>query len=118
MTATLADFIRDRRKELGLSQTELSNRTGNRLSHTTVANLENGTDPRTGKPRHPRAETLRILAPALEASYGMLAELAGYIIKEDSEEYGEERSELDGKLLTEEEKAIVRALRESKNRKA
>lgn len=111
MTVELAEFIRKRRKQLGLSQTELSNRTGGRLSHTTIANLEYGVDPRTKKPRHPRAVTLQILAPVIEASYAQLAELAGYIVKEDSEDYAIERSVLDGEPLTEQEKAVIRALR-------
>jgi transcriptional regulator with XRE-family HTH domain len=114
VTAALADFIRKRRRELGLSQTEASERTKGRLSHTTIANLEKGTDPRTGKPRHPRAVTLKILAPALEVSYETLAELAGYILKEGGEKYGTEQSSLDGRHLTEEEKAIIRALRDSR----
>ncbi len=115
MNAGLAEFIRDRRRELSLSQAELSRRTSGRLSHTTIANLEKGADPRTGKPRHPRAITLRILAPVLETTYEHLAALAGYGgISEEKTTYGGKTTALDGRLLNAEEKAVIRALRDAK----
>lgn len=115
MSIELAEFIRERRRELRISQTELSQRTGGRLSHTTIANLEKGTDPRTGKPRHPRAVTLRILAPVLDSTYEHLAALAGYLgASEKKSVYGADDPILDGRPLSNEEKAIVRAVRSSK----
>ena len=115
MSIELAGFIRERRRELSISQTELSRRTGGRLSHTTIANLEKGTDPRTGKPRHPRAVTLGILAPFLETTYEYLAVLAGYFgTSESKEAYQAQEPVLNGRPLSEQEKAIVRAVRSSR----
>lgn len=112
MSIELAEFIRERRREQGISQAELSQRTNGRLSHTTIANLEKGTDPRTGKPRHPRAVTLDILAPVLETTYEHLAALAGYLgTSESKESYRVQETTLDGRTLSEQEKAIVRAMR-------
>lgn len=116
MTSELSEFIEARRKELGLSQAELSKRTSGGLSHTTIANLEKGTDPRTGKPRYPRAVTLQMLAPVLETPYDQLAELAGYIIRDETSPYKSDYASLDNKALTEQEKAVIRALRESKKK--
>lgn len=114
MSIELAEFIRERRREQGISQAELSQRTDGRLSHTTIANLEKGTDPRTGKPRHPRAVTLDILAPVLETTYEHLAALAGYLgTSENKESYRVPETTLDGRPLSEQEKAIVRAVRNS-----
>ena len=116
MTSELGEFIEARRRELGLSQAEVSKRTSGGLSHTTIANLEKGTDPRTGKPRHPRAVTLQMLAPVLETPYDQLAELAGYIIRDEPGQYKTDNAILDGRQLTEQEKAVIRALRESKKK--
>ncbi len=114
MSIELAEFIRERRREQGISQAELSQRTDGRLSHTTIANLEKGTDPRTGKPRHPRAVTLDILAPVLETTYEHLAALAGYLgASERKEDYQTREPVLDGQPLSAQEKAIVRAVRTS-----
>ncbi len=112
MTDKLASYIEKRRQSLGMSQTEVSRRTKRRLSHTTIANLEKGIDPRTGKPRQPRVETLKILAPALDTTYDELAERAGYIMREQAAGYNV-RSELDGLPLTGTEKEVVRALRKA-----
>ena len=115
MSTKLAHFIRDRRRELSISQAELSRRTDGRLSPTTIAKLEKGTDPRTGKPRHPRAVTLEILAPVLETTYEHLAALAGYLGTGESKEvYQVQEPNLDGRPLSEQEKAIVRAIRNSR----
>ena len=113
MAERLGAFIRQKRHELKMSRIELARNTNGRLSHTTIANLEKGVDPRTGKPRQPRAETLRLLAPALGCSYEDLAELAGYISREEKQAYVVQEAAVDGKRLSPQELAVIRALREA-----
>ncbi|MEN6326043.1 MAG: XRE family transcriptional regulator [Syntrophomonas sp.] len=64
MNNELGKFLKRIRAEKDLSLRELSARTG--LSHSYLNNLENGADPRTGKPVSPTLPTLDKLAKGLD----------------------------------------------------
>lgn len=69
---------------------DIADKTG--LSHTYIADIENGYRRGSKKPIHPTPETLKKLSKALDASYGELMVLAGYWGK--NEEYDDLLTEI------------------------
>jgi SOS-response transcriptional repressor LexA len=74
MNNDLGQLIKNIRTQKHLSLRELSTLTG--ISRTYLNNLENGADPRTGKPLSPTVSTLAKLAPVLELSVHKLIAIA------------------------------------------
>ena len=87
---------------------DIANRTG--ISHTYLALLEKGTDPRTEKPIQLSVSVLRKLADAYNYPFEKLMAAAGYSPKESGEDQSGEWPEMlsfirqAAPLLTEEEK--------------
>lgn len=71
---TLAEFVKERRGELRISQRELAKRSG--LSPTYIANIELGVNPSTGKPISPTIDAMQGLAKGLSVSYEELDRVA------------------------------------------
>jgi|GEM_PF-358261 len=69
--SAIGRFIADLRVEKGLSQRELSDKSG--ISNTEISRLE------SGKRAKPSPETLRVIAKALDTEYSDLMRVAGYI---------------------------------------
>jgi len=75
----LGNYLRHLRGKRSLR--EIAERTG--LSHTYIADIENGVRRGTNKPLKPSPETLRKLSRALDVSYSDLMIKAGYWNKDD-----------------------------------
>jgi len=81
----IARKLRDLRERQRFSQEELARRAN--LSPQSIAKIEAGFDPRSGKPVNPTPDTLRRIADALSANhpedapeyYRQLMEAAGYL---------------------------------------
>lgn len=71
---TLAEFVKERRGELRISQRELAKRSG--LSPTYIANIELGVNPSTGKPISPTIDAMQALSKGLGVSYEELDRVA------------------------------------------
>lgn len=69
----LGKFIKKLRMEKDLSLRELAEQTG--LSHSYLCNLENGSDPRSGKPLSPTIPTLEKLSAGLNVSLHKLIDM-------------------------------------------
>lgn len=73
----LEKFIRQKRKELGLSLREFAEMC--EISHSYLDNLEKGRDARSGKPISPTIETMQKLASGLKISLIEILRIAGFI---------------------------------------
>lgn len=73
----LGKFIRQKRKELGLSLREFAEMC--EISHSYLDNLEKGWDARSGKPISPTIETLQKLASGLKISLIEILRIGGFI---------------------------------------
>lgn len=72
------DYLKDRRKEIGLSQRQLSELSG--VSNTEISRLE------SGYRQNPSPKILKAIAPYLGVSYSDLLKEAGYIDESIDEE--------------------------------
>lgn len=72
------DYLKDKRKEKGLSQRQLSELSG--VSNTEISRLE------SGNRQNPSPKILKAISPYLGVSYGDLLKEAGYIDKTIDEE--------------------------------
>ena len=70
-------LLKREREERGLSLREAASKIG--ISHTYIANLEKGVDPKTGKKFEPTPAVLRKIANFYNISYMKLMFLCGYI---------------------------------------
>lgn len=76
MDNKLGEFLKEKRTKEGLSLREFADYLN--ISHTYLSKLENGCDPRTGKPVSPTIETLKQLSNALGLSLEELLQISGY----------------------------------------
>jgi len=93
----LGKRLQELRENKGLSLRQAHELTD--ISHSYIRNIENGFDPRSGRPIYPSPDTLKKIAKAYGASYEELFELAGYTTAEnfkddDSEAIKKERNRL------------------------
>jgi transcriptional regulator with XRE-family HTH domain len=93
----LGKKLQELRTKNNLSLRDAHHLTG--ISHSYIRNIENGFDPRSGRPIYPSPDTLKKFAQAYGASYDELLKLAGYasieqIKKDDEEEVKKERNRL------------------------
>lgn len=73
----LGKFIKQKRKELGLSLRDFAEMC--EISHSYLDNLEKGRDARSGKPVSPTIETLQKLAFGLKISLIEILRIGGFI---------------------------------------
>lgn len=77
MENTLGKYLHNEREKRNMSLREFSELLG--ISHTYLNKLENGKDPRNGKPVSPTIETLNEISKALHVSLEYLLEVSGYV---------------------------------------
>ena len=77
MENTLGKYLHNEREKRNMSLREFSELLG--ISHTYLNKLENGIDPRYGKPVSPTIETLNEISKALHVSLEYLLEVSGYV---------------------------------------
>ena len=77
MENTLGKYLHSERTKRNMSLREFSELLG--ISHTYLNKLENGKDPRNGKPVSPTIETLKEISKALHVSLEYLLEVSGYV---------------------------------------
>lgn len=77
MENTLGKYLHSEREKRNMSLREFSELLG--ISHTYLNKLENGKDPRNGKPVSPTIETLNEISKALHVSLEYLLEVSGYV---------------------------------------
>lgn len=82
MENTLGDYLRNERKKRNMSLRDFSELLG--ISHTYLNKLENGKDPRNGKPVSPTIETLNEISKSLNVSLEYLLKMAGYVDNDNS----------------------------------
>lgn len=73
----LGKFIKQKRKELGLSLRDFAEMC--EISHSYLDNLEKGRDARSGKPVSPTIETLQKLASGLKITIVEILRIGGFI---------------------------------------
>ena len=73
----LGKFIKQKRKELGLSLRDFAEMC--EISHSYLDNLEKGRDARSGKPVSPTIETLQKLASGLKITIVEILRISGFI---------------------------------------
>lgn len=80
----LGEFIKKKRQEQGLTLRELAKRVD--LSHSYISQIENGFDPRSGKPITPTIDTIEKLSIGLGLSFKEVLVELGYLKVSDKVE--------------------------------
>lgn len=76
MENKLGNYLKEKRKKEGMSLRDFADYLN--ISHTYLSKLENGCDPRTGKPVSPTIETLKQLSHSMGMTLEELLKISGY----------------------------------------
>lgn len=85
MDNKLGDFLKKERNNRNMSLREFADYIG--ISHTYLNKLENGVDPRSGKPVSPTIEMLNDISKSLHVSLEYLLSASGYVNNNNQVEY-------------------------------